>query len=98
MQLHVLRPFAASLGSRVAPAAMGLPHGHSTPSPGFRDNGRETLGEAAGSAPDHKKWVGGLGDTLAKAALISQSRKESKGGGLRGDIPMSPSTVLPLVK
>lgn len=32
MQLRVLTPFAASLGSRVAPAAMGLPHGRSTPS------------------------------------------------------------------
>lgn len=69
------------------------------PEPGFRDNGRETLGEAAGSAPDHQKWVGGLGDTPAKAALVSQSRKESKGGGLGGvGIPTSPGTVLPLVK
>lgn len=60
------------------------------PQPGFGDNGRETLGEAAGSAPDHQKWVGGLGDTLAE--------RRAKAGGWGGGIPMSPSTVLPLVK
>lgn len=50
------------------------------PEPGFGDNCKEMLREATGPAPGHKKWVGGLSNTIVNTDLISQSRKESKGG------------------